>query len=54
MNLGIDVSQWNGDIDWERVKKAKVKFAMIRAGYGASLDQKFKRTVPECNRVGIP
>lgn len=54
MNPGIDVSQWNGDIDWERVKKAKVKFAMIRAGYGASLDQKFKRNVTECNRVGIP
>ena len=52
--LGIDVSQWNGDIDWDRVRKAGIRFAMIRAGYGASLDGKFVRNISECNRVGIP
>ncbi len=30
--LGIDVSRFNGDIDWEKVAKAGVKFAYIRVG----------------------
>lgn len=32
-SVGIDVSGRNGDIDWEKIKKAGVEFAMIRAGY---------------------
>lgn len=30
---GIDVSQWNGTIDWEKVKAAGVDFAIIRVAY---------------------
>lgn len=30
---GIDVSQYQGDIDWEQVAASGVEFAMIRAGY---------------------
>lgn len=30
---GIDVSHWQKEIDWEQVKEAGVKFAMIRLGY---------------------
>lgn len=30
--LGIDVSSFNGDIDWEKVKNDGVEFAMIRIG----------------------
>lgn len=37
---GIDVSKWNGKIDWAKVKKAGVQFAMIRAGYGRYASQK--------------
>jgi len=35
---GIDVSKWQGNIDWNAVKKSGVKFAIIRAGnrYGSS------------------
>lgn len=35
--VGIDVSKWNGDIDWDRVRRAGVEFAVIRAGYRGSL-----------------
>jgi len=35
--VGIDVSKWNGDIDWDRVKNAGVEFAVIRAGYRGSV-----------------
>ena len=30
---GIDVSSYQGDIDWERLRAAGVRFAMIRVGY---------------------
>ena len=30
---GIDVSKWQGKIDWQKVKKAGVDFAIIRIGY---------------------
>lgn len=30
---GIDVSSYQGDIDWQTVKEAGVEFAMIRVGY---------------------
>ncbi len=34
---GIDVSKWNGEIDWDKVKAAGVEFAIIRAGYRGSV-----------------
>lgn len=34
---GIDVSKWNGDIDWDRAKVAGVQFAIVRAGYRGSV-----------------
>ena len=30
---GIDVSQWQGQIDWNKVKAAGIDFALIRVGY---------------------
>lgn len=35
--VGIDVSKWNGDIDWDKVKGAGVEFAIVRAGYRGSV-----------------
>lgn len=35
--VGIDVSKWNGEIDWDRVKNAGVEFAVVRAGYRGSV-----------------
>lgn len=52
---GLDVSEFQGNIDWTQVKNAGYQFAMVRAGYGfCTLDQKFLRNITECNRVGIP
>jgi GH25 family lysozyme M1 (1,4-beta-N-acetylmuramidase) len=34
--IGIDVSKWNGEIDWDKVRTAGVEFAIIRAGYRGS------------------
>ena len=35
--VGIDVSKWNGDIDWDKVRNAGVEFAIVRAGYRGSV-----------------
>lgn len=34
---GIDVSKWNGEIDWDKAKNAGVEFAIVRAGYRGSV-----------------
>lgn len=31
--VGIDVSKWNGTIDWSKVKAQGIEFAIMRAGY---------------------
>lgn len=36
---GIDVSKWQADIDWEKVKAAGVKYVFIRCGYTALAEQ---------------
>ncbi len=52
---GIDVSHHQAKVDWEKVKAAGYKFAIIRAGYGRNnIDEQFKRNISECNRLGIP
>ena len=55
---GIDVSSWQKEINWDKVKKAGIQFAILRCGYGsdkASQDDKyFARNLAECERVGIP
>lgn len=57
--VGMDVSNYNGQIDWDAVKASgEVKFAIIRVGYGDDIaSQDDKRAVynmNECERVGIP
>lgn len=55
IHKGIDVSKWQGVIDWEKVKADGVEFAMLRAGYGQSgVDEQFERNAQECTRLGIP
>lgn len=51
---GIDVSSWQGDINWSAVAQSGVKFAMIRVGntkYG--MDSKFAQNVVGANAAGI-
>ena len=54
---GIDVSQYQGEIDWEKVKN-HIDFAILRCGYGQDIpgqdDPTFKRNADECTRLGIP
>ena len=54
---GIDVSKWNGVIDWAKVKAAGVKFAMLRGGFGKTAtnkDPKFEQNYKNAKAVGMP
>lgn len=58
--VGIDVSKWNGEIDWDKVKNAGVEFAIIRAGYRGSStgslveDPMFTANMKGAQASGIP
>ena len=58
--VGIDVSKWNGEIDWNKVKAAGVEFAIVRAGYRGSKtgslveDPYFKANMKGAAASGIP
>lgn len=58
--IGIDVSHWQGDIDFKEVKNAGVEFVYIRVGRGSGiggkyvLDDKFIQNIKGFNKVKIP
>ena len=53
--FGIDVSQYQGNIDWNQVKDAGVKFALIRGGYGKNnIDPYFHQNAKGATAVRIP
>ena len=53
----IDVSTWNGNIDWNKVYKSRVKYAMIRSSFGIEnpnqVDNKFVRNITNAQRAGV-
>ena len=55
---GIDVSEWNGDINWAKVAKSDVDYAIIRCGHGDNYEYQddiyFKKNVEGCIKNKIP
>lgn len=55
---GIDVSEFQGKIDWNKVKADGIKFAILRVGFGMDIksqdDKYIERNISECERLGIP
>lgn len=57
--IGIDVSKWNGTIDWTAVKKSGVDFVIIRCGYRGSstgalvVDPKFEQNIAGATAAGL-
>ena len=52
---GIDVSNHQGTVDWNKVKAAGIDFAILKVGpvYGKP-DDSFEKNAAECERLGIP
>ncbi|MBR5260258.1 MAG: S-layer homology domain-containing protein [Eggerthellaceae bacterium] len=57
LRKGIDVSSWNADVDWAKVKASGINFAIIRCGYGSDYtdqdDAYFLKNVRGCIENGI-
>lgn len=57
--FGIDVSTWNGTIDWKQVAKSGVSYAIIRCGYRGTTygslveDNKFASNIKNASDAGI-
>jgi GH25 family lysozyme M1 (1,4-beta-N-acetylmuramidase) len=58
-SMGIDVSSWNGNIDWKAVKNSGVSFVIIRCGYrgytqgGLIEDSKFHTYASGAEAAGL-
>lgn len=50
---GIDLSQWQGDIDFKKVAASGVKFAILREGFRKTIDKKFIEYAKGCQQNGI-
>lgn len=51
---GIDVSKWNGTINWSKVKSSGIDYAIIRAGYGTdTIDPMFKSNIEGAIKAGV-
>lgn len=53
MKKGIDISKWNGKIDFMQVKKSGVDFVIIREGYRKQIDPRFLEYVEESKKAGL-
>lgn len=57
--IGIDVSRWQGDIDFEKIKEAGVEFIFMRIGVESKqgeeigMDSKFKQNLKRAKDVGL-
>lgn len=53
---GIDVSRWQGEVDWTRVKNSGINFVMLRATYGWGGQQRdacFNANYERAKKVGL-
>ena len=52
--IGIDISKWNGGIDFNKAKTAGVNFVIIRAGFGVNgIDRLFKANYTAAKEAGL-
>lgn len=51
---GIDISYWQGNVNFAKVKTDGIQFAIIREGYRQTVDKKFHEYVQGCKNNGIP
>lgn len=54
---GIDVSVWQGEIDWKKVKNSGIEFAIIRSGWGyndaGEIDRYFEKNIKNAKLAGL-
>ena len=51
---GIDISSWQGSVDFNKVKADGIEFCILREGFRKTIDSRFKEYVSGCKSAGIP
>ena len=55
---GVDISEMNGDVDFQALKNAGVRFVILRCGYGSDFthqdDKRFAENVEKARAAGLP
>ncbi len=57
--IGLDISEWQGDVDYEKVKAEGVSFVMLRIGFEGSktrelkIDAEFKENIKKAQEAGL-
>lgn len=58
LKRGVDLSEFNGDVDMELLKQNGVEFVILRCGYGGDFphqdDEQFQKNVDRCTAAGLP
>ena len=58
--IGLDISKWQGDVDFNALKESGVEFVIIRVGTSSGIngenlvDSKFEQNINGANKAGIP
>ena len=58
--IGLDISKWQGDVDFEKLREAGVEFVILRVGSANGIDKdryidsKFEQNITRANAAGIP
>lgn len=50
---GIDVSKWQGEVDWQTVKDSGIEFVMIKAGEGTEEEVNFRKNIEGAMNAGL-
>lgn len=50
---GIDISFWQGDIDWDLLAENDISFIMVRISYGLTKDERFDEYCEEATKRNI-
>ena len=51
---GIDISQWQGNVDAKKIKTSGINFVILRQGYRKTIDKYFITNVRKFKQAGIP
>lgn len=52
---GMDVSEWQGKINWTKVKNAGIDFALVRVSYGLThMDKTYDYNMTQAELAGVP
>ena len=51
----MDVSEWQGKINWSKVKNAGIDFALVRISYGLNhMDKTYDYNMTQAELAGVP